>query len=270
MAPPAGVAIGSPIPSSDRTKGSGTGSLTSNPAPSGSAQQPPVANSTAIPPPVPPAAPAAVPATTPLPPRTPAGASVPPLAVPGTRAPARTPIPAAPQVESFDEEEYRVKPGDTFESISTQFYRTNKYAQALLLFNRNHPLAGIGVRQEPPTLQPGQPVYIPPTRILEKRYGSVIPDLAPSPAGTSSAAPPLGGPSSNAAPAAGEAAGPRRYRVPGNGEMMWTLAQRTLNNGSRWPEISRLNPGLPPELPIPAGTVVLLPADARIEPTNPP
>ena len=88
----------------------------------------------------------------------------------------RVSAPPVAQVDSYDEETYLCKQGDTFAAISTKFYLTEKYAQALLLFNRNHPRATAGVRQDPPTLAAGQPVYIPPLRVLEKRYGTAIPD----------------------------------------------------------------------------------------------
>ena len=61
----------------------------------------------------------------------------PPIAVP-TQA---TSAPLVPRVVSFDEETYPCKPGDTFRSISQQYYHSDKYERALLMFNRNHPLA---------------------------------------------------------------------------------------------------------------------------------
>jgi hypothetical protein len=186
-----------------------------------------------------------------------------PTPAPSPRAPARPAIPAPPRVESFDEEEYRLKAGDTFESISTHFYRTPKYAAALALFNRNHPLAPIGMRQDQPVLQPGQPVFIPPTRILEKRHGASIPDLPPlSPTGT-----PNVERSSNAPPNTGtQSAGNKQYRVAGNGEMFRSIALRTLKNGDRWNDIYRLNRQYDPARPIPTGTVLILPPDAEVEP----
>jgi hypothetical protein len=95
-----------------------------------------------------------------------------------------TPLRAAsmPTVESYDEETYRVRAGDTFESISRVHYQSEKYAKALLFFNRSHPLAGDAFRQDQPVLQAGQPIYLPPTSILEKRYGNVIQGLSPLPA----------------------------------------------------------------------------------------
>lgn len=195
---------------------------------------------------------------------TPVGVSVPPITVGGPAATApgrRTSSPTLPVlVESFDEEEYRAKAGDTFASISVQFYRTDKYAPALLLFNRNHPLAAAGIRQEPPVLQPGQIIFIPPTAVLEKRYGSAPVEAAP-PAERRSNAPPAPG----AAPVSYA-----QYRIGGEGEMLYDVARRTLNNGDRWPEIHRLNPALHPEMRIAAGTVLTLPPGAAIDPANRP
>ena len=96
------------------------------------------------------------------------------LAAGNITAPGRTP---AAQVDSYDEETHLCKAGDTFAAISMKYYQTEKYAQALLLFNRNHPRATAGVRQDPPLLMAGQPVYIPPLRVLEKRYATAISDV---------------------------------------------------------------------------------------------
>lgn len=193
------------------------------------------------------------------------GVSAPPITV--SPSGARAPLATAPQVESFDEEEYRVKQGDTFQAISTRFYHTEKYAPALVLFNRNHPLASPGVRQEPPVLQSGQAVFLPPTRILEKRYGTVVPELSAPTAPTGGAA---GERSSNASPgvvAPASTPSHPQYRVQGPDEMLWSIAQRYLGNGERWRDIHKLNPTIRPELPIAPGTVLTLPADAQAQPT---
>lgn len=82
---------------------------------------------------------------------------------------------------SYDEQTYRCKPNDTFRSISTQFYLSEKYERALLLFNRSHAMANDNIKHDPPILNPGQNVFIPQLKILEQRYASVIPDLTPLP-----------------------------------------------------------------------------------------
>jgi hypothetical protein len=144
-------------------------------------------------------------------------ASISPAAV--AAAPAAALI---PQVDSYDEETYHCRANDNFRTISTQFYRTDKYGQALWLFNRNHPLATDMVRQDPPVLQPGQQVYIPPIRILEKYYSSAITET-PIPAGNAEATPTI-------VPAS--ATIDRLYRV-NNSEMLWQIAARTLGKSDR-------------------------------------
>ena len=213
-------------------------------------------------------------------------------------APNRTP---SAQVDSYDEETYLCKQGDNFAAISTKFYLNEKYAQALLLFNRNHPRATAGVRQDPPSLAAGQPVYIPPLRVLEKRYATAIADHASAdPQGTQNSANPDKG--STALPAAPkEIAGPtggpgysvldtrnlpstpappgiipkpstspteRVYVVSKNGETFWDISRRTLSNPNRWWEISQLNKQIDPSRPVPVGTPLRMPADARIDPPN--
>lgn len=268
-------------------------------------------------------------------------------------------FPAA-KVDSYDEETYLCKQGDKFEDISTKFYQTDKYAQALLLFNRNHPRAAAAVRQDPPALAAGQPVYIPPLRVLEKQFATAIPDHAPlNPAGilnspnpdsrnpatasTGAGATPGGsagnqssslpdnritplpagiGPNSdnqnggqyslpsdnrnrpqptetgatsdapagnpyatrqdprNSVPVSpmpgtlspsrpGAQGQERTYQVPKNGETFWEISRKTLGNPNRWSEISRLNPQIKPQFPVPGGTNLRMPLDARVDPPNP-
>ncbi|HEV2949535.1 MAG TPA: hypothetical protein VGX70_19315, partial [Gemmataceae bacterium] len=241
--------------------------------------------------------------------------------------------PPAPKVDSYDEETYLCKQGDRFEDISMKFYQTEKYAQALLLFNRNHPRAIAAVRQDPPTLAVGQAVYIPPLRVLEKQYATAIPDHAPlnpaaSPIPTNSDVRNPASGSSNSGAAAGGAgggqtsslldnrnsavngaAGPdasasagggyampqdvrnpaqpaplpatlpvtktpaqgqeRTYQVPKNGETFWEISRKTLGNPNRWSEIRRLNPKIEPQYPVPGGTILKMPPDARLESVNP-
>jgi nucleoid-associated protein YgaU len=163
-----------------------------------------------------------------------------------------------PQVEHWDEETYFCKPGDTYESICTAYYRTDKYAKALQSFNRDHPQAGPGVKNE--ELQPGQAVYIPPAGVLQRRY----PSLAPAPV---AAVPPAGAVAPpGAAAAAPVAAGPKTYRVAPNGEMLFEIAQRTLGDGNRWMEIYRLNPKVNPNYLITGNTELQMPGDARVGP----
>jgi hypothetical protein len=205
------------------------------------------------------------------------------VAVPPIQAPVPPPGPVTPRVESYDEEMHRCQPGDTFQSISQRYYHSDKYEQALLLFNRAHPMATDSIRQTPPLLQPGQMVYIPPLRILEQRYPSAIPGLTPLP----SLPPPAPNPAMapiqpvppqppvarpvGPAPSAGVAPfGEKKYRVRAGGERFFDIAQRTLGSGQRWGEIYKLNQGFNPNYPVPAGAVLRMPAAACIDPADMP
>jgi MraZ protein len=55
------------------------------------------------------------------------------------------------------------------------------------------------------------------------------------------------------------------YKVRGKGETLREIARRTLGSGDRWRQIYRLNPDLQPELIVPSGKYVLLPADAKVD-----
>lgn len=114
--------------------------------------------------------------------------------------------PVTPQVEAYDELTYRCKQGDTFQSISSTYYQSDKFAKALLTFNRSHPRVSDGIRQEPPVLQTGDMVFIPPQRILERKYASSIPDHVPLPPVQVTAAAPVAPPA--AAPLAPPASAP--------------------------------------------------------------
>jgi hypothetical protein len=206
----------------------------------------------------------------------PAG-STPPIVVPGSQGAARPPL-TTPQVESFDEETYRCRPGDTFAAISKEKYHTEKYADALLLFNQAHPMAAEGLHHTQPVLQAGQSVYIPPVSVLEKRYPNVLPNLtplAPAPAALTSAPgaehPPTAVPASGvgAATAGAANAAYRTYRVRSNaGEYMREVARRALRDSERWQDIYKLNPNVRPEFPVATGTVLRLPADAQVPAEN--
>jgi hypothetical protein len=184
----------------------------------------------------------------PIPVGRPPSAAVPPLPV--AASPART---TAPDVVTYTEQTYVANAGDTYASISRAKYGNEGYAQALYLFNRSHPLAGDEVQQGD-AVKPRQSVYLPPAEILANRYGGVVsgPKAAAGSGvtiGTTSQRP--GGP-------------PRTYRVAAGGEKLYDIAVRLLGDGNRWGEIRDQNPGWNPALPIPAGTSLTLPADARL------
>lgn len=100
----------------------------------------------------------------------PLGSGAPAFGVPGGNTP------GLPQVKNFNVQSVTTEPGDTsFTALSQRLFNTDKYGQALLQFNRdNNPLAGSGILQDPPRLEAGQKVFVPPTDILESRYGTLI------------------------------------------------------------------------------------------------
>jgi nucleoid-associated protein YgaU len=169
-----------------------------------------------------------------------------------------------PEVDSYDEETYICRPRDTFDDISTKFYQDKKYSQALLLYNRSHPRRAAAIWKEPIELQEGQPIYIPPLRILEKHHGNAIPGNKPLPPVVVPAAGPSSG-TSWVTPRGGA-----QYAVR-QGEMIGTIAANTLGKWERWTEIYELNRhGFDPSRPLPAGSVLAMPADAKIPPENHP
>jgi nucleoid-associated protein YgaU len=201
------------------------------------------------------------------------GAVSPAIAVPAPSGLARTSADAGTTVESFEEETHSCKASDTFRSISEQYYNSAKYERALLLFNRNHPRASDAVRHDPPALSAGQLVFIPPLRILESRYASVIPELTPLPTVPAAGAPvglqaprPLT-PVPSVTPSTSWSMPPSgpTYRVRAPGEKFLDMARHTLGNADRWWDIYLLNKGYNPTETIPGGTVLRLPADAHVD-----
>jgi hypothetical protein len=178
----------------------------------------------------------------------------------------RTTTVLAPQVESYDEETFYCKaPFTTFESISKKFYNSENYAQALLLFNFNHPRRAAALWKDPPVLQEDMPVYIPPLRILEKHYSYAIKDYSPLPPPAVTPGP---APATGAAQSAARGGPLYAVRKP---EMIREIARATLGNWERWNEIYSLNNrSFDPSQPVPVGTVLVMPAEARIPTENKP
>jgi hypothetical protein len=204
-------------------------------------------------------------------------------------------------VKFCDVQHYVCKAEDTsFVALSIRLFGSPRYAEALLRFNRNDmPNVADEVRADPPRLRQGITVYIPGLEDLEARYPETIPGLkrVPLPAGEpraldqSSRSSPLSqaertpatvtplpaartpqpvpairtpGPT-EATPVGGKAAAgpPKEYRVGPGPQHLFLIAQQTLGSGERWHEIYRMNPNVNPENPIPDGTTLRLPADAR-------
>src|SRR5262249_31378131 len=135
------------------------------------------------------------------------------------------------------------------------------------------------------TLRPGQPVYIPPLEILQKRYPALIPEptavpvpgvgVAPTapvpgfgaPPVGSAAVPPIGGAAvppvgsvpSTAHPRPITPVGERQYTVQERPETFYEIAKRLLGDGNRWSDLWRLNPSFASNASLPVGTVVRVP-----------
>src|SRR5581483_4149311 len=89
------------------------------------------------------------------------------------------PPPPEPKTQSYLVEQYRWQPSDSFAGVSMRFYNTEKFAAALQQYNKDYPLAPPALRQNPPVLVPGQVVWVPPVRILERDYGQYVGELSP-------------------------------------------------------------------------------------------
>lgn len=241
----------------------------SSPVPPGNAATPPAPPvSSAFPSPAPIRPATAEPPRSPTPPSpvvppigTPPAVGAPPIRVPAVPA-----TPSQPQVEVYDEVTYRSKVADTMESICKEKYGAEKYAPALLQFNRNHFRPADGILQQPPVLQLNQPVYLPPVAILERHYANLIPGGVEPQQPTAMLVPPA----SPSAPPRTPAAAGRTYRVRPESEMISDIAKRTLGSLERWPEILRLNPQYNPAYPLRPGTVLRMPADAQIDAADAP
>jgi len=147
--------------------------------------------------------------------------------------------PASPVVESFMEKARVCKADDSLARICQEEYHDARYERALLMYNRSHPMAGEGIYSDPPALQAGQRVMLPPLNVLEKRFGQLIPGMPRPPAAPAAApAPPAPAPTTWSS----QAAGFRQYTVQGANETLYDIAKRNLGSGDRWSDIRALNP----------------------------
>ncbi len=166
---------------------------------------------------------------------------------------ATPPVPAErPPTTSYDVDIYEPKPGDSWESISKDFYGDARFAPALRTYNRNKPLHGAG------------PVDVPPLYILRRLMpagsSGVVPASQTVPAGDPWNAPPTYSHRPLAPAATG---GAKIFRVPVDGMSLPTIARQLLGNEQRWVELYDLNPQVNAAR-VPAGTELRLPPDARL------
>lgn len=172
---------------------------------------------------------------------------------------------ALPPVTSHADETRYTQPGDTsFDELSRKYYGTPNYGRALLEYNRKHPLAKTNLMQDPPLLQPNQPIYYPDKGILEIKYnhliqsGTAAAPVSVLPTVKISTPMPYAGPGNVLAPNPPTADATTDFRVA-QPQFIFDIARQQLGDGSHWTEILRLNPALHTDQPIPAGTVLRLP-----------
>jgi hypothetical protein len=162
-----------------------------------------------------------------------------------------------------DMQTHQARNGETFASLSQNAYGDNKYANALQMYNRDY-----GPNRTVTTLQAGQTVLVPPLQFLQERYASAIGGARSNITNVSVAPvsinPPVPLPMNNNTPPLPTADATKTYRVPPEGQLMYAIALQTMGDGNRWSEIYRLNPNLQPLQPVPGGTMLRLPSNAKV------
>lgn len=162
--------------------------------------------------------------------------------------------------DAYDEDWHTPRPGDTFVTLSQEYFHDARYAQALQAYNKDRRKAG-------------EEFYrIPPPWVLEDQYPNLVPkadkaDRPPveaKPTGDIKFEPaaPVGSSGRPAPPAAGgvTTAPSDEYRVLAkDGESIRDIAQKVLGSPNGWRKLWDLNPDVDPTQPIPAGTTLRVP-----------
>ncbi len=197
-----------------------------------------------------------------------------PLDLPSTPPIGTAPITigSKPILKETQPDSYFARTGETsFSALSTRIYNDERYASALLAYNRRHREIirnGENFALDPPIVREGQEVLYPNRGILERDFGNLIPGLGgvtpTTPSGNSGiniakpepiVAPNISAVSNPPVPPSG-----RTYVVQNpNGESILDIAERALGSRSRWNDIYNLNAGVQPQFRIPAGTQLKLP-----------
>jgi hypothetical protein len=162
-------------------------------------------------------------------------------------------------VISYEEVRHTLTGSDSYESLSRQYYNSDAYAQALRMWNQNHPRASEAMSRDG-SIVAGDKVFIPPVTQLEQHYASVIPNVKPAARPTGTQQTSFTG---NAPPTADFA----YYKVVKD-ESVELIARATLGTGDRANDLLRLNPNLRAGQNVPTGTLLLLPAGARVPQEN--
>ncbi|MSU78277.1 MAG: hypothetical protein EXS16_09290 [Gemmataceae bacterium] len=181
-------------------------------------------------------------------------------------------IGSKPILKETQPDSYFARTGETsFSALSTRIYNDERYASALLAYNRRHREIirnGENFAFDPPIVREGQEVLYPNRGILERDFGNLIPGLGgvtpTTPSGNSGiniakpepiVVPNISAVSNPPVPPSG-----RTYVVQNpNGESILDIAERALGSRSRWTDIYNLNAGVQPQFRIPAGTQLKLP-----------
>lgn len=167
------------------------------------------------------------------------------------------------EVKVTNAQSYVARAGDSFASLSKAVYGVETYGNALLAFNRDY---NREYNRSSTTLQPGQKVMLPSRQLLQDQYAAALADNRSGviASGGISINPPIPVMPKSNQPVPPTSDVTKSYRVPAAGQPIYELAIQTLGDGARWTEIYRLNPNLDPLQPIPGGTVVRLPVNARV------
>jgi hypothetical protein len=192
------------------------------------------------------------------------------------------PTSQARSVETFDVHAVIITEAVTWAGLSSSQYGSEIYASALQEFNRTYHQDAPRSTGDP---QPEGRVYIPPKDYLEKKYAPLIsgretvqvksaqpgsPSFKEGSEARAGQKPNRAAGSVVPASAWSESHGTRTYKVKGPNQSFLLIARKTLGDEKRWSEIYHLNPKIRPEYPVPEGTEIVLPADARVEPEGRP
>ena len=152
---------------------------------------------------------------------------------------------ATKNIESsgVSEQVHSVRSGDSYWTISRQYYGTARYFQALSAYNKSR------VRN-PRQMRPGMKVLVPSRRHLESRFASLVPMAAGGVGGTRTIGFQV------------DANGHPIYAV-GADDTLTGIARTHLGRTSRWVQIYRMNRDqLPSPHKLKLGMVLRMPADA--------
>jgi hypothetical protein len=160
------------------------------------------------------------------------------------------PVAAPAKKDTYDELWHDDK-GETFETISREYFHDPKYAAALKEYNRN--------RRD-------KLIRVPPPWVLEERFPNLINkasdrgDRSANNGGlTFEPVAPLPSGGRTAPPAAVTSRSNDEYKVTrAGGESIRDVAGKALGDPTAWKKLYELNPTIDPTIPIPAGTTLRL------------